>query len=78
MEEVYISMIDTLGSVLGVKHAKWDDDKLSYDANDEKSTSFSCTWNKNQDLVIIWLTMIEGNFIYTHYVLVYLTLICHM
>ena len=40
MEEVYISMIDTLGSELVTKH---DDDKLRYDANGEESASFSCT-----------------------------------
>ena len=43
MEEVYISIINTLGSELGTKHAKWDDDKLICDVNDEESTSFSCT-----------------------------------
>ena len=68
MEEVYVSMIDTLGSELDTKYAKFGDDKLSYDTSNEEFTSFSCTWTKNQDLVIIWLTMIEGNYICTHYV----------
>jgi len=68
VEEVYISMTDTLGNKLDTKYAKLDDDELSYDTSDEESTSFSCTWTKNQDLVITWLTMIEGNFIYTHYI----------
>ena len=36
-------MIDTLGSELGTKYAKLDDDKLSYDASDEESTFVSCT-----------------------------------
>jgi len=66
--EVYVIVIHTLGSELGTKYAKLDDDKLRYDAGDEESTSFSCTWTKNQDLVMIWLTMIEGNFVSTHYV----------
>ena len=35
-------MTDTLGSELGSKYAKLDDDKLSYDASDEESTSVSC------------------------------------
>jgi len=43
VEENYISMIDTLGSKLDIKYAKLDDDKFSYDANNEESTSFSCT-----------------------------------
>ena len=68
MGEVYVNVIDTLGSELGTKYAKLDDDKLRYDASDEEHTSFSCTWTKNQDLVIIWLTMIEENFIYIHYI----------
>jgi len=47
VEKVYVSMMKTLDSELGIKHAKWDDDKLIYDVNDEESTSFFCTWNKN-------------------------------
>ena len=43
MEEVYISMMETVDNEFGIKHTKWDDDKLIYDANDEESTSFSCT-----------------------------------
>ena len=58
VEEVYISMIDILGSELGTKYVKLDDDKLGYDVSDEESTSFSWTWTKNQDLIITWLTMI--------------------
>ena len=36
-------MTDTLGSELGPKYANLDDDKLSYDASYEESTSVSST-----------------------------------
>ena len=50
VEKVYINMMKTVDSK---KHAKWDDDKSIYDANDEKSTTSSRTYKENKDLVII-------------------------
>ena len=46
MEKVYISMMEIVDSEFVTKHAKWDDDKSIYNANDEESTFSSCSFKK--------------------------------
>ena len=63
---VYISMIEILDSEDDKNHARCHDNKSIYDVNYEESTSFSCPHKGNEILIIIWLTILELKFIYTH------------